>query len=621
MANVRERIRSALLGDAATVGTAGAATDAPALPRNLMIVLSLAQGAALLALWRSATEETWPLQTPALNYPLWTFTILWPALLLLSLEVGNIGRVVKLASIAAAVAVALGVYAGWQATPFGEFPVFSLLAVYVLTLLVASFWALMVLQQFASGATASYATLFARSWRNFLVVALSGALTAGMAVILALWGALFRAIGIDFFAELFEKDWFLFPVLAVAFGLGAFIFRRLTRVIDAIVSLLEGLMRLLLPLLGIVVAIFLATLPFTGLAPLWATGSGTALLMALNAFTLFAVNAVYQTGQRSPYPLIVHRALYGCIALLPIISALALYGLALRVEQHGWTVARCWALTLALLLAAFSVGYAWSIVRRRDGWAGGFAQVNTGMGWAVLALMLLVNTPLLDFRSISLTSQFGRLEAGEIDFMDFDFNYVETHLARPGWLKRNALIEEYEESDPLLAERIRYPAPSWSNNRIWERMVYRPEPFELPPGLRAAIARTHPLNTQSALVRVDLNEDDNWEYAVLFGVNGNAYIWGELFYLEGCETSVETATGVHSTPPDDAPPMPMATDASADNGCGTPNGQNWRTLPLREVSLPPGMDAMTLLREGEISTVAPEFRRLKIGEVVFRNSR
>jgi len=139
--------------------------------------------------------------------------------------------------------------------------------------------------------------LFARSWRNFLVAVLSGTFMAGVALVLALWAALFFAIGIDFFAGLFASDWFLFPVLSVALGLGVYIFRRLTNVIDGITSLLEGLTRLLLPLLTIVFSIFLVALPFTGLQPLWDTGHGTAIVMWLNALALFTVNAVYQTGR------------------------------------------------------------------------------------------------------------------------------------------------------------------------------------------------------------------------------------------------------------------------------------------------------------------------------------
>ena len=498
---------------------AEAARDPLPLPRNLMVVVAFGQGLVLLLLWRALTDEVWPSQTPAVNLPLWTLAVTAPTLFLLTVEANNLKRAALFVAAFCAALALLAVYVGWQASPVGAFPAGSLIAVFVLTMLVACFKGAMYLQQFAARETVSYRTLFTRSWRNFGVFGLAWVLTGGVALVLTLWGALFAVIGIDFFRELFTKDWFLFPVLAVAFGLGVFIFRRLTRVIDGVTSLLEGLMRLLLPLTAAVVAIFLAALPFTGLAPLWETGNGTALLMALNAITLFAVNGVYQTDRYTPYPLFVHRPLYVCIALLPAVSALAVYGLSLRVMQYGWTVERCWALTLALLLAAFSLGYTWSIARRRDRWPAGLAQVNVAMGWVVLGVMLLVNTPLLDFRAISLASQFGRVEAGEIALRDFDFRYAREHLARPGWLRMQALAKEYEESDPELAELIRSGTRIGRGDRIWESITLRPEPFEIPEDLREMIeGEWYPRDSATkVLIQIDMDVDSEPEYVLLAG--------------------------------------------------------------------------------------------------------
>ncbi len=551
------------------------------LPRNLMIALALVQGVALLLLWRAATEGAWLLEVPALNVPLWTLAVAWPMLLLLSLEADRIGRVFALVSLFSALLAVLGIYVGWQASPFDAFPVGPLLAAYALTLLIACFMALMYLQQFAARGPIRYDMLFARSWRNFLVALLSGAFTLGVALVLTLWAALFSAIGIDFFTDLFTNDWFLFPVLGVALGLGVYIFRRLTKVIDGITSLLEGLMRLLLPLLAIVCFIFLVALPFTGLQPLWDTGNGTAMVMWLNALALFTVNAVYQTGRNPPpYPLAIHRSLYVCIALLPALSVLALYGLSLRVAQYGWTVERCWAFTAALLLAAFSVGYSFSILRWRDGWPGGFARVNTAMGWVVLALMLLVNSPLLDFRSISLASQLARVEAGDIDLADFDFRYARTFLARPAWLEMQALIELHGDTDPELVQRITGQTPEITERDLWANMAYRPTAFELPAGLRAVIAETYKpyrISPGPVLVKVDLDGDGVPEYALV----DSGPRTGSVYYREDGQwrfvyISVQEHVGINDT------------------------------------------DTALMLREGDIEIVGPGLRDLKIGELVFR---
>ena len=576
----------------------------PRLPRNLMLGLSLAQGLALLWLWRALDDGAWPSRTPMVSFPLWTVAVAWPGLLLMSVRADNQRRTFGFVSAFCAVLALLAVYVGRQASPAGEFPVVPFAAVYAATMLVACFMALTYVQRWAGREPAGYDALFALSWRNFLVAGLAVALAVGVYAVLLLWGRLFSAIGIAFFEDLFDRDWFLFPVLAVAFGLGVSIFRRLVDLIDAITGLLEGLMRLLLPLAAAVAVIFLAALPFTGLGPLWETGHGTALLLWLNAFVLFFVNAVYQTGRGAPYPPAVHRVLCPGIALLPVLSALALYGLYLRVDQYGWSVERCWAFTVGVLLAAFSAGYAGCVVRRRGGWPRDLGRVNKALGWAVLAVMLLVNSPALDFRKISLASQLQRVDSGEIDLRDFDFHYARGHLARPAWVTMQAFIDAYEESDPALVRLIREPAPRGPPPALaadlWEGVVFRPEPFEAPAGAREAIERfffgphpddpappgwsfRHPLPPphqygNSVLVRTDLDGDGAPEYVFVMVHPDREYVSG---------------VGVHR------------------------RGGEWRSfvLGLRE-PVPEGADPAEILQDGEVEAVAPAFRDLRIGDLV-----
>ena len=495
------------------------------LPRALMLALSLAQGLMLLGLWRALEAGVWPSQTPTLNYALFTFALSWPTLLLFILEAGNIRRAFALASVASGLLVLCGLYVGWQASPIDAFPVESLVAVAIATWLVAGFKALMFVGPLASGAPLDYGTLFRRSWRNFLVAGLAAAQTLAIRLLLWLWAALFDVIGIEFFTDLFSKDWFLFPVLAVAFGFGVLVFRNLTGTIDGITALLEGLMRLLLPLVLAVVAAFLAALPFTGLAPLWGTGNGTALLMALNALALFFVNAAYQTGEKSPYPPTIHSAIAIGTAILPIISALALYGLYLRIDQYGWTVERSWALTIALLFALFSGGYAFGVVRYWRDWMVVLRHVNFGAAALIGVLMLLVNSPLLDFRKISTASQFGRATAGEAAWAEFDFGYVRDHLARPGHTAMRALHEASKGQDAALTARLSDLLSCAATTAYFcERqdpladVILRPEPFPVPDDLHMALGERDRLYRElrtRMLVRIDLTRDGEPGYAAL----------------------------------------------------------------------------------------------------------
>jgi hypothetical protein len=506
-----------------------------------MLGIAFLQGICLLALYRAAETDSWPSHSPLWAYPLWTLAIVVPLLLLLSI---NRRKYVSAATLVAgfgAVLTLLAVYTGWQARPYDAFPVESMTFIFLFSIGLACFKALMYLQQRVDRAPLSYQVLFTNSWRNFLVGALSAVFTLIFWLILMLWAQLFKVIEIDFFQELFREDWFIIPTLSVAFGLGISLFRDLTRVIDNITKLLHWLIKLLLPLVLIVAVVFLATLPFVGLEVLWATGSGTALLLWLLAILLFFTNAVYQDGREmNPYPALIHRLIYAGLCVTPIIAALSLYGLVLRLNQYGWTVERCWAFVAWLILALFALGYVAGIVRRRDEWTADLARVNTAMGLVVLGIMLAANSPLLDFRKISLESQRNRVESGEIELREFDFWYVENHLARPGYLAMEQMKAEIGDSDPELLARIESPTPGAVGvakedvEEMWTKLVYRPEPFAIPDGLEPLIENQFNMIQQGdpVIFQSDLDDDGQFEYVLLF-VHEHGIGYSRFYYLTG----------------------------------------------------------------------------------------
>lgn len=497
-------------------------TERKLLPRAMMLGVAIAQGFLLFALYKTVDLDLWPSQSPVWSFPLWTVTIVFPLLFLLSVEIGNERRVLSYSVVFTAFLAVPAFYTGWQSQPYGEFPLASIASVFCLSISIACFKALMYLQQRASGLPLSYELLFTYSWRNFLVLALAGLFVLIFWGILWLWAGLFIVIEIDFFSELFKKDWFIFPILGLSSGLGIIIFRELTSVIDNITKLLRGLIKLLLPLVVIISVIFLAALPFSGLEVLWATGSGTSLLLWLTALILFFTNAVYQDGRGSaPYPDVVHRLLYAGLFVLPVTCALSFYGLWLRLDQHGWTVLRSWGFVVWLILALFSVGYTWGIFKRGDAWPSALARVNIHMGWAIVVIMILANSPLLDFRKISLADQLNRVDDGEVNWSDFDFFYVRQQLGRPGYLAMETLKARIGDSDPELLALIENPTPNRfiadeaDKQLFWDNVVLRPAGMELPVALRQQIERGSLVGRAAVtvIVRVDLNGDGVFEYA------------------------------------------------------------------------------------------------------------
>ena len=556
------------------------------MPRPLLLGIAFLQGLCLLALHRSTESDFWPSESPVWAYPLWTLTIVVPLLLLLSIDRDNYVSMTKHVAAFGALLALLALYTGWQAEPFKEFPIESMTIVFVITIGLASFKALMYLQQRANREPFAYDVLFTNSWRNFLVGVLAGIFTLIFWLILLLWAQLFRVIEIDFFYELFTEDWFLIPVLAVTFGLGISLFRELTRIIDNITKLLHWLIKLLLPLLLIVAVVFLGALPFTGLELLWDTGNGTALLLWLLALILFFTNAVYQDGRESnPYPIFLHRAIYAALCLMPVVAALAFYGLLLRLQQYGWTIERCWAFVVWLVLALFALGYVVGIARRRDAWTGDLGRVNTAMGLVVLAILVAANSPLLDLRKISLSSQLERVESGEIALAEFDFWYAKVHLARPGYLAMEEIKAEIGDSDAELLGLIEQPfrhaaASPGSIDTFWEKATYRPEPFDIPTGLKPLIeSQAYMIHGHDPIViRTDLDEDGAHEFVLLmvaeYGLSASQ------FYYR--------------------------------------NENGWQSAYLNYRFLTNEGDFRERMREGEIRLTEPRYRNLEIGGIELR---
>ncbi len=424
------------------------------LPTHPMVLIALVQGLLLLLLHQAIELKFWPHEQPQWLFAFYSVVFIWPTILLLGMQSGRELAFAKLTLPFALICGLCGYYVGYQATPLAHIRYDSLLFAFVLTMAIATFKALMYAQQYQGADRISYSTLFKWSWRNFLTLSLTLLFAGCFWGILTLWGALFKTIGIVFFKELFESRWFYYPAIALANGFGVIIFRNLTSIIDTITRLQQALMKFLLVILTLISILFLLALPFTGLQPLWGSG-GSTLILWMQALMLFFVNAVYQDeADRWPYSRGLHRFIYFGIALLPIYSAISFYGLGLRVEQYGWSLARCWAYLIWLLLALFPLGYCWGIFRLRDQWTHQLSRVNIAIGLIFLGCMLAVNSPLLDFRKITVDSQLARLESGKTTPDSFDFNYFRRNLARPGYLALQQLKEQHRESNPAVTTRI-----------------------------------------------------------------------------------------------------------------------------------------------------------------------
>ncbi len=507
-------------------------------PGRLLMAIATLQGGCLLGLYRIYEHSVWPSDQPVFGVPLWQFFIMFPLLVLLSLSNDNRLRVVWFSAAFTGFSLLFAAYIGWQLSPDGMFSQNSLMFTYCLTMTIVTFKAAMYLQAYAHQGAFSYQSLFTQSWRNFLVMGLALLFVLVVGLLLLLWAQLFKVIGIDFFTYLFRQDWFLFPVIGFAFGVGITIFRDLGSVIDSITSLLQGLIRLLLPALMVVSLLFLLSLAVVGVDTLWDTGFGSTLLLWLIAILLFFVNAVYQDGRGDPiYSPGVHRLIAVGVLTLPVLSALSSYGLFTRIGQYGLTVERIYGLLVWLTLLMFSLGYVWGVLRQRDRWTQTLGQVNVVMGLVMVALLLALSSPFADPRKLSVASQLGRLEQGHVTLATLDVRYFRQHLARPGHLAYEELAAKYGEEYPAIVRRWKHlqhhPAVPQQNGSVWDRIALRPANLELPDGVVRQIEQAHPSFYQGdgVLMPADLNRDGRPEY-LLVGMHGGYWGFARFFYFD-----------------------------------------------------------------------------------------
>ncbi len=208
----------------------------------------------------------------------------------------------------------------------------------------------------------------------------------------------------------------------------------------------------------------------------------------------------------------------------------------MRIAQYGFSVERCWAMLIEFFFILFSVGYVFAIIKKRDNWIKEVSRINIIMGAIVLGAMVFVNTPVLDFKKITLASQLQRFHSGKISADTLDINYIYLNLGRPGYFALKSLEQEYAIKNPDFAEKIssvwnhqnNYPMPS-SVQEFSNVLVRFPSDAPVPIELENAIYESIVVKKlygesfiKYYLIRKDLNEDGKDDYILTLKKEWNA---------------------------------------------------------------------------------------------------
>ncbi|MCC6071292.1 DUF4153 domain-containing protein [Massilia sp. GCM10020059] len=472
------------------------------------LAIGLLQGLVLCLLYRSIQARSWPATNALVAGPLLLAWLIVPVIGIAGL--GALARRPLLAwmAVAATITAALGVHDGWRTmgTPAphmaqGAFhPSGQLIVVSAFGFFIAQ--SLVMAAASEKRRIASYPAYFETAWKQFVQLALSCLFVGVVWLVLLLGGELFQLIKLGFLRELLRQSWFVIPVIAVAFSCAMHITDVRPAIVRGIRTLLLVLMSWILPVAVLVIGGFLLSLPFTGLEPLWATRSATAVLLGAAALLVVLINAAYQDGSPEvAVARVIQASVRAAGMLLVPIVVIAAYALALRVGDYGWTTSRIVAVSCLIVASVYALGYAWAALPVAR--PGIISRTNIANAFVVVAMLLLLFSPVGDPARLSVASQVARLASGKVAVDKFDVAYLRFEGERYGQAALESLRVNFEGKDaPALRARIaEVQKSSWPRPQP-EEFLERPAPIRL-----SASARVWPKGSRlpASFLNTDLN--------------------------------------------------------------------------------------------------------------------
>src|SRR5271170_4154222 len=296
------------------------------------LVVGLAQGVALYLLYIASDDKSWPATDGFIFAPLLFVSLYTPLILLVS--IGNLRSLtltvwVAVSTVLIAAAAWYGIW-HWPVDWNGVPRLVPLPALFVFAL-----GGLFIAQALIAGGDqdrrviAHYTTHFDIAWKLGLQAALSAVFVGIFWAVLELGAALFDLVDLTGFGHFIEHRWFAIPATALALAAAVHLTDVRAGLVRGMRTLVLVLLSWLLPLMAGIAAAFLASLLFTGLAPLWKTGYAAGYLLTAAGTLVFLINAAFQDGdaERHPTAVLRYAASLASLLLVPLvaISAYAIY--------------------------------------------------------------------------------------------------------------------------------------------------------------------------------------------------------------------------------------------------------------------------------------------------------
>ncbi|MAK98645.1 MAG: DUF4153 domain-containing protein [Citromicrobium sp.] len=255
--------------------------------------------------------------------------------------------------------------------------------------------------------------------------------------------------------DLVQKDWFAALFIGLTLGAGLGTLRNQLKIIGTLQSVVLLVLSILALPLAVAIAVFLGAVVVSGPSVLWnATDSATPVLLSIAIGAYVLANAVLRDRDEDMVggPVLKWSGYALVLDILPL-TVFAAISTGARIDQHGLSPERLWALCSLIVAVAFGLAYfVDAVLGARGSWRDRLRASNLrlGLGTALFALFLAL--PILNFGAISTSDQLARLESGAISAKEFDFSALKWDFGAAG---RKALDRLAKSSDAAIAKGAR----------------------------------------------------------------------------------------------------------------------------------------------------------------------
>ncbi|GKX63353.1 DUF4153 domain-containing protein [Pragia fontium] len=408
----------------------------PKLSRWAIVLVCLLQG-ILIYLFRGEQSDSWLVIHPAVVIYGQTLSFVLPTILAFSIVRITDSLLWRNLAICSIVALGLATWFHWNMAGLVSYSQKDRIAgSYYFCLGLILYLAMPWLQtriknkQWIGG----YSCIYDYFWGNTLTLIFTLTMMGVFWGILRLGAELFGLVDIYIFQDLFfRNDFVMHTVNGFIIGIGILTCRIQIQLTKLARNVLSAIVKGFLPLLSSVALLFIITLPFIGLNTLSGAWSAAGLLTTVVFLLTVSASVVYQSGlKEKPYPTLLRMIVNGSLLVLPAYALLALYSVWLRIVQYGWTPFRVWGGLIVLMATAAACCYAFAVIRSHKSWLKPLGAINKSLLLTGLALLILVNTPLLDPYRISVNGQMARYTHGVIAADDLDLVMLRFDNGRRG---------------------------------------------------------------------------------------------------------------------------------------------------------------------------------------------